>query len=374
MRLPITLSLYIGRQCLTSMSVAMGGVIGVIGLIELVELIRRASKRAEDIPFHTIIEMTLLKLPITAEKVLPFAVLIGAMVAMARLTRSSELVAARASGVSVWQFLAPVIALGMLVGVLFTTVFNPVAASMATRYESMEEKYIVGSSTLFTVSASGLWLRQVEDINSTINDKKIESYIIHARTIVQSDYTLKTVVIHLYGAEDEYLGRIDAPTAQLKSGYWDIPSGSIAVPGLSMRSIQDYRLDTLLNIRKIQDSFAAPQTLSFWDLPNFIQTLESAGFSALRHKLHWHSLLSAPLLLTGMICIAAVFSLRQPRRGKVAMLIVAGVMAGFIVFFTTNLVYALGYSGSLPIFIAAWTPPLITIMLGVSALLHIEDG
>lgn len=374
MRLPLTLSFYIGRQCLAAMSVAMMGVIGVIGMIELVELIRRASKKANDVPFTSIVEMTLLKLPLTAEKVLPFAVLIGAMVAIARLTRSSELVAARASGVSVWQFLAPVVVLGMLVGFFFTAVFNPIAASMITRFEALEGKYITGTSSVLSVSASGLWLRQVEDINATVNGKPIESYIIHAKRISQQDYTLSDVVIHAYGDEGAYIGRIDAPNAQLQQGYWAIGRAQIAIPGLSLQVAENFRLDTELNIRKIQDSFAAPQTLSFWDLPSFIETLESAGFSALRHKLHWHSLLSAPLLLTGMICIAAVFSLRQPRRGRVAMLIVAGVIAGFVVYFTTNLVYALGYSGSLPVIVAAWTPPLITIMLGVSALLHIEDG
>ena len=374
MRLPLTLSFYIGRNCLAAMSVAMMSVIGVIGLIELVELIRRASKKAHEVPFSAIVEMTLLKLPLTAEKVLPFAVLIGAMVAIARLTRSSELVAARASGVSVWQFLAPVVVLGMLVGVFFTTAFNPIAASMITRFEAVEGKYITGTSSVLSVSASGLWLRQVEEIDAQLNGQPIESYIIHAKRISQQDYRLSDVVIHLYGESNGYIGRIDAPNAQLMQGFWEVEAAKISVPGLAIQREEGFQLDTELNIRKIQDSFAAPQTLSFWELPDFIDTLESAGFSALRHKLHWHSLLSAPLLLTGMICIAAVFSLRQPRRGRVAMLIVAGVIAGFVVYFTTNLVYALGYSGSLPVIVAAWTPPLITIMLGVSALLHIEDG
>ena len=262
----------------------------------------------------------------------------------------------------------------MLVGVFFTTAFNPIAASMITRFEAVEGKYITGTSSVLSVSASGLWLRQVEEIDAQLNGQPIESYIIHAKRISQQDYRLSDVVIHLYGESNGYIGRIDAPNAQLMQGFWEVEAAKISVPGLAIQREEGFQLDTELNIRKIQDSFAAPQTLSFWELPDFIDTLESAGFSALRHKLHWHSLLSAPLLLTGMICIAAVFSLRQPRRGRVAMLIVAGVIAGFVVYFTTNLVYALGYSGSLPVIVAAWTPPLITIMLGVSALLHIEDG
>ena len=34
--------------------------------------------------------------------------------------------------------------------------------------------------------------------------------------------------------------------------------------------------------------------------------LEKAGFSALRHKLHWHSLMALPSLLAGMLLFAAL--------------------------------------------------------------------
>ena len=44
--------------------------------------------------------------------------------------------------------------------------------------------------------------------------------------------------------------------------------------------------------------------------------LERSGFSALRHRLYWHSLLAAPLLLCAMVLIAATFTLRQTRRAR----------------------------------------------------------
>jgi len=102
--------------------------------------------------------------------------------------------------------------------------------------------------------------------------------------------------------------------------------------------------------------------------------LEQAGFSALQHKLHFHSLMALPLLLASMLLLAAVFSLRPPRRGRNGILLVSGLSAGFSLYFLTNIIYALGSSGDLPIALAAWAPSLIVTMIASSALLHLEDG
>ena len=42
--------------------------------------------------------------------------------------------------------------------------------------------------------------------------------------------------------------------------------------------------------------------------------------------------------------------------------------------FFTDIIFALGSAGTIPVMLAAWTPALVTIMLGASLLLHLEDG
>ena len=49
------------------------------------------------------------------------------------LSRSSELVIVRASGVSVWQFLQPALLVGLLIGIFAITVYNPLAAEAKLR-------------------------------------------------------------------------------------------------------------------------------------------------------------------------------------------------------------------------------------------------
>lgn len=374
MKVPFTLSSYIARNFFVAFLVAILVILTIIGLIELVELIRRASHKDQTVPFHIILEMALLKIPYTAESVLPFAVLIGAILSLSRMTKNSELVVARASGVSVWQFLFPEIFAAALTGLLFIGVFNPVSSAMISRFEMLEGKYITNRPSILSVSRSGLWLRQVETRDVTFNNKKIEEYIIHARRISQKDMSLSEVILFVFGKGHHFIGRMDAPKASLQPGYWLVTKPTMSAPGLTPVRRKEYNLETDLNINQIKESFASPKTLSFWELPDFIDTLEKAGFSALRHRLHWNTLLATPLMLAAMVLIAAVFSLRLHRHGGVGVLIAAGIGSGFLVYFVSNLVYALGYSGGLPVSLAAWTPPLVASMVAMTFLLHFEDG
>jgi lipopolysaccharide export system permease protein len=374
MRLPVTLSRYLGRQFLLAILLTLALMVVLLGMIELLELVRRVASAPNPVPLGIVLELMLLKLPTDAEKIYPFAFMIGGMIALARLTRSSELVVARAAGVSVWQFLMPGILVALALGVLFVTVVNPIAAGTIARYDRLEGKYISGTSSLMSVLPSGLWLRQAGEKGISFDGVAADEYIIHATRIDQTSFVLESVTIFLFDNSHHFLGRIDAPSAQLADNQWRISNAVLASPTTRPKTIVNYTMPTHLTISQIQDSFSAPETFSFWQLPGFIAVLEKAGFSALQHKLHFHSLTALPLLLAGMTMLAAVFSLRSPRRGRTGILIVVGVVAGFLIYFMTNIIYAFGASGSLPIVLAAWAPTLIVVMISGAALLHLEDG
>lgn len=374
MRLPLTFSLYIARAFFYAVMVTLLLMLVIVGLIELMELIRRASDVPRGVPFFVILEMTFLKLPSTAEKIYPFAFLIGGMVTLSRLTRSSELVAARAAGVSVWQFMLPGVMLALLMGVAFVGIINPVSSAMVSRFEKIEGRYISGKPSVLSISTSGLWLRQRDESHADFLGQNVHEYILYARRMEQETLTMKEVILFFYDDKKRFIGRIDAQEAKLLQGRWEMHEVEFAIPGMAPETMPTYLLPTALTLSEIQDSFSAPETLSFWALPRFIEVLEKAGFSALRHKLYWHSLLALPLLLAGMMLLSAVFSLRQARRGKTGVLLVAGLTVGFFYYFATHLIYALGQSGTLPVVLAAWAPSLVVLMLGGSALLHLEDG
>lgn len=374
MRLPVTLSLYIGRQFFVAVMATLAVMVVVLGMIELLELVRRAADAPRGLPFGIMLQMVLLKLPSSIERIYPFTFLIGGMVALSRLTRSSELVVARAAGISVWQFLLPGLAVAMTMGVVFVTAINPIAALTIARFDRLEGKYISGNASLLSVLPSGLWLRQSGENGIRMHDITADEYIIHAVRINQASLAFDAVTIFLFDKDHHFVGRIDAPEAVLEPGRWLLPTGSFATPATRPEVLTNYTMPTHLTLAQIQDSFSSPETFSFWQLPGFIEVLERAGFSAIQHRLHFHSLMAMPFLLVGMTLLAAIFSLRQVRRGRTGLLVVFGMIAGFVIYFLTNIIYAFGASGGLPIMLAAWAPALILLMVAGAALLHLEDG
>ncbi len=373
MRVPLTLSFYFGRQFVLAALSTLVIMLLIVGLIDLLELVRRSSSTARGVPFFVIAEMILLKLPTIAEKIYPFAFLIGGMVILSRLTRSSELVVARSAGVSVWQFLFPGIVAALLLGAIFVGIINPIAAATISRFDRLEGKYLTNMPSTLLISPSGLWLRQVREQGISFHNRPADEYVLHATRMDQGTLSLQHVIIFLF-SNAEFVGRIDADRAVLTAGQWAVEGAMLSAPGSEPETVATFLMPTTLTMSQIEDSFSAPETFSFWELPNFIGVLEKAGFSALHHKLHFHSLVALPVLLAGMVMLAAIFTLRQPRRGRTGILVIIGVVIGFALYFATNLVYALGASGHLPIVLAAWAPSLLVVMFAAAALLHLEDG
>lgn len=374
MRIPLTFSLYMARQFVLTILTTLAVIVFIVGLVELLELIRRAGDGGRSHGFGIILEMAALKLPLTASKIYPFAFLIGGMVALSKLTRTSELVAARAAGVSVWQFMVPGIAIALLLGTVFVGFINPISAAMITRYDRMESRYYTNRPSTLTVSPSGLWLRQVQPGGVDFLGVAVDEYILNAARMDTISRTMYHVTIFYFDSDGNFAGRLDAPEAVLEDKRLTIQHATMALPSLIPEPISDYTLPTELTLEQIQDSFLAPETLSFWELPSFITTLERAGFSGLRHRLYWHSLMAQPLLLAGMLLLSAVFSLRQARRGQTGVFVIAGVVFGFLFYFASNIIYALGASGALPVALAAWAPSLCVVALATALLLHLEDG
>ena len=167
MRLSPTFSLYLGRQFLMGIGFVLVILMALIFLIDVVELLRRASGRGAA-SFGLVLSMAVLNLPALTQKVLPVATLFGAIVTFSRLTRSHELIVARAAGVSVWQFLTPALVIALLLGTFMVTLFNPLAAVMSARYEQLEGRFLEGRQSLLAVSATGLWLRQADQFGQSV--------------------------------------------------------------------------------------------------------------------------------------------------------------------------------------------------------------
>jgi lipopolysaccharide export system permease protein len=368
--MPLTLSLYIARGFAAAVTLMIAGLSGLVSLFDFIELLRRAATKP-DATLGLVTQIALLRLPWIAIEILPFAVLLGGIVAFWRLTRSSELIVARASGVSAWQFLAAPALVAFGIGVFATAAVSPLSAAMRARAETLDNSYLKVGSGPLALAGGQLWLRQ--------SDRALEPRgvaILHAAEVTLRGRTLRGQGISVFRLSDRdaLLQRVEARAAVLERGSWQLEGARTLVPGHLPSAPQLLSLPTDLTVARVQESFASPDTLSVWALPGFIALLERSGFSAIRHRLYFQSLLALPLLAATMCLLAAGFSMRTARRGGVSQMIGGGVAAGFALFVVSKVAAEFGQSGALPPLLAAWAPAGAGLFLALALLLHLEDG
>jgi lipopolysaccharide export system permease protein len=357
-----TLYRYLAGQFLSGVATVYGVFLVLAFSAGIVDLLNRTAGRGVDTP--TVIGMAVLQLPHLGLEMLPFAILGGGVFCFMRLARSQELVATRAAGISAWDFLTPAIAMAVVIGVLTVTVATPVASRMFAEFAGLEARHIKGQASQLAVSENGVWLRQGD---------QTEQSVIHAITAAEQGERLDDVVVFRYRG-DNYVGRTDAASAQLRDGYWDLRDAWVTGGDGVPHQQANWQLPTTLTPNQIQESFIAPTALSFWQLPSFIRAAQSAGFSAKRYELYFYTLCALPALFAAMVLMAASFSLRPAREGGLAKAILFSVAAGFAVYFFARLTETLGRSGAVPILLAASAPAIAAILIGMTLVFSREDG
>ena len=359
----VTLGAYLLRRFAWTIFGVFGTIAAIIALVDFVEMFRRVSELPNGGSGAQAALLTLMRVPSISEQTLPFAVLGGSMIAFVALSRKLELVVARSAGISVWQFLGPPILVVGLIGVFADAAYNPAAAFLKERADAIE-------TTLFgrlggDNSDASLWIRQ----------RSIDGQaILRAEHSSDKGAVLANVSVFSFDMNDAFQERIEAAQAQLLPGYWRLENARITAPGQAPRAAKVYMLATNLSPAQVTQSFVAPDSVPFWELPGLARLTELAGLDANAYRLQFQSLLARPLLLIAMVLIAACFSLRFFRFGGVARTVAGGVASGFVLYVATKLVGDLGGAGLLSAPVAAWSPAIVASMLGALVLLHQEDG
>lgn len=358
-----TLARYFGRRFLVNLAAVFFGCLALIFIIDSVENLRRAG--SHDVGLATVMLLSLYRLPSLSELVLPFAVLFAAMMTFLLLTRSLELVVARSAGVSAWQFIAPILFIAFAIGIAATTLYNPIAAKLAALHETLHADSFGADATPLGGSARQVWLRQ----------RGVDGpSIMHAKQSTGRGLLLREVTVLTFDDTHRFSERIQAQAAHLEDGHWRLSNAWVVAPSRDAAFHGTYLLDTYLTPTQVRDSLDTAETVSFWQLPRYIETAEQADLPAIQHRLQYQTLLARPLLLAAMVLIAATVSLRVFRFGNVSRLILGGIIAGFMLYVVSNLAIDLGKTGVVPPVVAAWAPAIVVTLLGMTVLLFQEDG
>jgi lipopolysaccharide export system permease protein len=363
--MPITLARYFGARFLTAVIAVFSGVFVLVVLVDYVELMRRASD-IPDVSAWLVAKTSFYRVPQVTERLLPFAVLVGAMTCYLNLSRRLELVVARSAGISAWQFVAPAVVGALLLGVTATALYNPLSAALRERSKRLEaELFGERDSGLQQSSGAGFWVRQ----------KSVEGQsIINAKSSREQGVELGGVTVFTFDPAGHFQERIEAKTAQLESGHWRLDQARIYASGAPPTEYDSYLLATNLTTEQVRESFATPETVSFWQLPLYIELADRAGLAAAGYRLQYQLLLARPFLLAAMVLLAASVSLRFFRIGGVSRMVLSGIGAGFLLYVLSKITEDLSTAELMHPVAAAWLPAFVGGLTGFVVLLYQEDG
>ena len=367
------IQLYILKQCLSGLAMVLGLLVLAILLIDVVEQLRTVGGDVS-LGLLSAIRLSLMKLPLLIEQTLPFALLAACMLAFTQLNRRSELSIIRASGLSAWRFLTPVMVLAGGLGIFSAMVLNPFAARLTQSFEFERARLLqIGQETL-AVADTGIWLRQGDDTSQ---------FVIHARKVEDAGRTLLDVKLieeqRLYvgrrpTSDFAFVRRIDAERATLNDGFWQFENLVENLPNQPPERKKNLAIPTNLDAVTLLDKFASPNTIGFWALPGFIHETRAAGLDSSRYTMRWYALTATPVLFIAMSLIGALACLRLQRLGGTSRLLATGVLAAVGLYFFTQFSASLGATGAAPPPVAAWSPPLFVLFAALAFIAYREDG
>jgi lipopolysaccharide export system permease protein len=363
------LHFYFARRFAQSLAIVAAVFLTLLMLIDLIEQMRRFE--GLDVSLRQMATIMALNVPGALSQILPLVMILATVMLFIGLARSSELVVTRASGRSGLSALFAPVAVALGLGVLTVSTLNPIVAATSNRAAALAELYRTGGTAALSISSDGLWLRQGSARGQTV---------IYAQSYSADAATLFNVTFLAYAPSGGPVRRIEAGSARLIDGAWSLRAAKVwpleagRNPESSAEKHDTFLVPSTLTQDRIRDSLGTASGISVWDMPATIRQLAQAGFSTKRHEVWFQTQLARPLFLVAMVLVAAAFTMRHTRFGGTGIAVLTAVMLGFALYFVRNFAQILGENGQIPVPLAAWAPPVASVMLALGLLLHAEDG
>lgn len=358
---------YINRQLIGSFFIVFFSVLGIILMFNAIEALRKISGR-DDVTLWFAAQFAVTRMSKTIEIIIPFVVMVSSMIVFWRLSKSNEFVVIRSAGVSIFNFLRPLIIAVFLLGMANVMFFNPIASKLYEWYLVLDYKLDSHDPNAVLFSSKGLWIRE------SVGDKVL---LIAAKSLRQDSddvVWMRDVSITELNQTSQITKGYEASFATLDGNIFHLKDVKLLIGGQPVQSMTDYAYETNIDVQRIKENFVEPDAISFWQLPDTIAFYESAGFSARQHWMRYLNLLISPFLLVGMLMIAAVFMLQNTLRGSSLMLrVVTSIAVGFSIYFASQIVYAFGINGYIPIWLSVLAPTAIIWLISSSLLVRLDE-
>jgi LPS export ABC transporter permease LptF/LPS export ABC transporter permease LptG len=353
---PMILDDYVLRDFVVNLAMVLSTFLMLLLVFTLFELLSDILRN--QISPVVIGEYLLNVIPYFIYSVMPFTILLAVLITLGVMHRSNEIVAIKASGISIYRIIVPVLVSASLLaaGLFFFDQFylphankrqdalrNIIKGKPAQTYLNPERKWIFGqNSTIFYYQVFDSDRNQFGSLS----------------------------VFQFEPATFQLTHRVYADRA-----HWDEPLKKwICTQGWQRvfrgAAIDDYRtydVSTFASIGEVPEYFKKEvkqsSEMNYEELRRYIRELQQSGFDVVRFKVQLEKKLAFPVITFVMAVLAIPFALSAGKRGAVAGVAVA-VGIAVIYSVTSGLFEAMGNISQLPPVLAAWSPDLIFALVG----------
>ncbi len=316
-------------------------------------------------PFLLIFEYLLYKIPeVIFQWTLPYAVLLSTLLTLGTLSRHSEITAMKAGGVSLYRITIPLFIIALLISF----------------FSFLGNENLVPLTNQKTRHLLSVKLRK-EQQTSYFKNYKIwyhgDSGIFNVQLLDAKEKILKGITLYQFDDQFRCIRRIDAREAKWSNGKWKFYQGAIREfkEGIAIQTtpFTEKDFDFQEDWGSFQRIERKAEEMSYTELQNYIQRIQTSGYDTTRYLTDLYSKLSYPFLNLIMVLIGIPFALKTGRSGGVALSIGISVVIGFIYGVMFYVFLSFGKSGILPPFLAAWTPTLLFGLAGIFTLTSIRQ-
>jgi LPS export ABC transporter permease LptG len=348
---------YVLQQFFYYFVVVLVGFVLIFDAFTLFDLLGDISKN--HIPASMVLEYFRYLVPLMVYQLAPLATLVATLVTLGVLAKNNEVIAFKASGVSLYRLVLPLTLAGVaLAGGMF--LLDDTFLPYANQRQDALRNEIKGRPPQTYFQPARQWIFG--------ENSKIYNY-----ELFDSDH-------QLFGGLNVF--ELDPDTFQVRRrifatrATWEPSQSTWVLAGGWVRDFEGgkvvryhpFRVDSLPEISEPPSYFRREVRQSYqmnWrQLGSYIASLKQAGFDTSRLTVQWQKKFAFPLIAAIIVFLGAPFAFLVGTRGAIGGLAVA-VGIGIVYWATAALFEAMGSAGQLPPFLAGWAPDAIFGFLAV---------
>src|SRR5437660_6684918 len=355
-RFPMILDDYVMRDFIAYMMIVLATFLMLLLVFTLFELLGDILRN--QISPVVVGEYLLSVSPYFLYNITPLCVLLAVLITFGLMQRSNEIIAIKATGISVYRIILPVlITAGLLAGGLFffdqfylphankrqDALRNLIKGKPAQTYLNPERKWIFGQH-------SSIYYYQFFDS---------ERDQFGNLSVFQFDPASFQLTHRVYAERAHWEDRLQR---------WICEQGwERNLRGPAIGNFRTFDVSTFPAINEpplyFKKEVKQSSEMNYEELRRYIHDLQQSGFDVVRLKVQLQKKFAFPFIALVMAVLAIPFSLTHSKRGAVTGVAVAvGIAAVYTV--VSNLFEAMGNVSQLPPILAAWAPDLIFGLTG----------